>query len=189
MGPHWLVVFTALFLAYLHYDDVRIFLSESPVRKETWSKVYGGYARRYDPSRHGTAASVMLLCVGRWFLCDPGPISLQAGRSLPATRQRACASGDEGHAGYKSTRRFRSASICHATFTVRVQMFAARPSARVATDTIGLWKEVVREFGNELEIAIKVNGHDTRSNIPWRMPLPPCHRTTTWQQSASHRQA
>ena len=89
----------------------------------------------------------------------------------------------------KSTRRFRSASICHATFTVCVQMFAARPSARVATDTIGLWKEVVREFGNELEIAIKVNGHDTGSNIPWRMPLPPCHRTTTWQQSASHRQA
>jgi len=99
MGPHWLVVFTALFLAYLHYDDVRIFLSESPVLKETWSKVYGGYARRYDPSRHGTAASVTLLCVGRWFLCDPGPINLQAGRSLPATRQRACASGDEGHAG------------------------------------------------------------------------------------------
>jgi hypothetical protein len=39
-----------------------------------------------------------------------------------------------------------------------VQIFAARPSASVAIDAIALWKQVVHEFGEELELAIKVTG-------------------------------
>ncbi len=54
-GPHWLAAVTVLLLAYLHYEDMRTLLSDSPLLKETWNQLY---VRRYDASRHDGSSCI-----------------------------------------------------------------------------------------------------------------------------------